>query len=128
MIRGLAARVVRAIKSRAQRVRGKLRLVTGFGNEDVMAFWRAHGAEWAREEATPEDLARVSGFVAAVEGLPDKVAAKRTAAHFREVWSKGFTSPADAWGWDEMNDRLPDAVMLSFARGAAEEFRSRQGS
>ncbi len=103
-------------------------MATGFGAQEVNAFWRAHGAEWAREEASPEDLARVSDFVAAVEGLAEKEAGTRIAARFREVWNTGFSSPADAWGWNEMNDRLPDAMLLSFSRGAAEEYRSRRGS
>lgn len=86
-----------------------------------MAFWRAHGAEWAREDAAPQDLARVHEFVASVEGLPDREAAARIAARFREVWNAGFSSPAEAWGWDEMGDQLPDLAMLYFARGAADE-------
>ena len=128
MLRKFARRVKHAIKWRAQRARGNLRVATGFGNEELMAFWREHGAEWAREEARPEDLARVVDIVAAVEGLPEKEAVTRIAARFREVWNDGFSSPAEAWGWNEMNDRLPDAMLLSFARGAAEEHRLRRGS
>ena len=128
MLGRFAARVVHAISWRARRVRGSLRVATGFGNEEVMAFWREHGAEWAREDATPEDLARISGFVASVEGLPDKDAAAHIAARFREVWNTGFSSPAESWGWDEMGDRLPDLAMLSFARGAAEQFRLQRGA
>lgn len=101
---------------------------TGFGANHVKAFWHAHGAEWAREEARPEDLARVVDIVAAVEDLPEKEAVTRIAARFREVWNDGFSSPADAWGWNEMNDRLPDAMLLSFARGAAGEHRLWRGS
>jgi hypothetical protein len=127
MLRRFVGRVKRAIAWRANRVRGRVRIATGVGNEEVMAFWRAHGADWAREEASPEDLARVADIVAAVEGLPEKEAVTRIAARFREVWNAGFSSPAEAWGWDEMNDRLPDAMLLSFARGAAEEHRLRRG-
>lgn len=115
----------------ARRVRGlhaRYRIATGFGSKEVNAFWHEHGATWAREEASPEDLARISDIVAAVEGLREHEAATRIAARFREVWSAGFASPAEAWGWDEMNDRLPDVMLLSFARGAAEEYRQRRGA
>lgn len=93
-----------------------------------MAFWRQHGAEWAREDASPNDLARVADLVVAVEDLSEKEAASRIAGRFREVWETGFSSSADAFGWDEMNDRPPDAALLSFARRVAEEYQLRQGS
>lgn len=128
MIRQFAARIVRAVQWRVARVRGNLKVASGFGREEVMAFWRQHGAEWAREDACPNDLTRVADLVAAVEDLSEKEAASRIAARFREVWETGFSSSADAFGWTEMNDRLPDVALLSFARGAAEEYRLRQGS
>lgn len=127
MLRQFAARVARSAAWRAKRVRGKLRFATGFGQDEVMAFWRDHGAEWAREEAAPDDLERIAGFVASVQDLSEKDAAAGVAARFREIWSKGFSSPEDAWGWDEMADRLPDLALLAFARGAEAEYRSRQG-
>lgn len=122
------ARVNRVIDRRVRGLHARYRMATGFGRNDVNAFWHAHGADWAREEASPEDLARISEIVAGVEGLREQEAATRIAARFREVWSKGFSSPAEAWGWDEMNDRLPDVMLLSFARGAAEAHRQRRRS
>jgi hypothetical protein len=128
MLRRIVASVNDVIKRRARGLHARYRMATGFGSKEVNAFWHEHGATWAREEASPEDLARVSDIVASVQGLREQEAATRIAARFREVWSKGFSSTADAWGWDEMNDRLPDTMLLSFARGAAEEHRQRRDS
>jgi hypothetical protein len=128
MVRRFVARVVHAAGLRVKRVRGKLRVATGFGQQEVLAFWRDHGAEWAREEAALDDLKRVVSLIEAVQGLSDKDAAARIATLFRQVWDKGFASADDAWGWDEMSDSLPDLVLLAFARGAEAEYRLRSAS
>ena len=127
MLRQFAMRVGRAVGWRARRARGKLRVAAGFGNDEVMAFWREHGAEWAREEASPDDLDRIAGFLDSVKGLSDREAAAKLATLFRQVWNAGFSSPEEAWGWEEMGDRLPDAALLAFARGAGEESGLRRG-
>jgi hypothetical protein len=128
MLRRIVARVNGMLARRARGLHARYRMATGFGKKEVNAFWHAHGAAWAREDASPDDLARISDILASVQGLREQEAATQIAARFREVWNTGFSSPADAWGWDEMNDRLPDTMLLSFARGAAEEHRQRRGS
>jgi hypothetical protein len=128
MILQFPARVARSIKWRVRRFRGKLRIARNRNRDDLAAFWRDHGAEWARDEADPNDLRRLSEILVSTHGLSNKKAAATVALSFRQVWKDGFSSREDAFGWDEMGDKLPETALLAFARGADEVFRrERQG-
>lgn len=118
-----AVRLFRAVRWRAARLRAHLRVTGSVGNAEVGEFWRSHGAEWAREQAEPEDLSRISGFLTSLNGLPESQAAPRIAEMFRQIWDDGFSDPDGALDWNEMGDRLPDVALLAFARGADEVHR-----
>jgi hypothetical protein len=101
----------------------RLRISRVAVSEEVLDFWRSHGAEWAREEADFGDLERVAKIVDKTRGMIDQAAAAQVAADFREIWRAGFSDPRDAFGWNEMNDGLPEAALLAFARGAHSAFQ-----
>lgn len=128
MIHYFPARVARLIKWRVRRFWGKQRFARNRGPEALAAFWRDHGAEWARDEADRNDLRRISEILGSTHGLSDRKAAAKVALSFRQVWNEDFSSREDTFGWDEMGDKLPNTALLAFARGADEVFRGeRQG-
>lgn len=96
----------------------RLRLSKAATSDPVLGFWREHGREWALGEASHEDLSRIAAAVERTEGKPEAAAAAEVVADFREVWRVGFADATDAYGWNEMNDGLPDAALLAFAKGA----------
>lgn len=85
----------------------------------VLQFWHEHGAQWAKEEASAEDRARILEIAEKLKGAADERATAIAVSELKAVWAGGFPSGSDAFGWDEMNDRLPDAALLAFVRGAA---------
>tara|TARA_R110000868_G_scaffold10697_5_gene51963 strand:- start:2316 stop:2705 length:390 start_codon:yes stop_codon:yes gene_type:complete len=86
---------------------------------DVLDFWRDHGAQWATEEASSEDRARIAQIAQKIKGMSDERATEAAVSELQSIWQEGFPSGDDAFGWNEMNDRLPDAAMLAFVRGVA---------
>jgi len=123
MKRHFPARVARSIKWRVRSFLGKLRIARNRSSKELAAFWRDHGAEWARDGADRDDLRRISEILVSTHGLSEKKAAATVALSFRRVWNDGFPSCGDAFGWNEMGDSLPDAALLAFARGVDEVFR-----
>lgn len=102
----------------------RLRVSKISSSEPVLAFWRDHGRQWALEEASFDDLSRVAEIAERVSGKGDAAAALGVEAELREIWRAGFSDPADAYGWNEMDDKLPAAAFLAFIRGAHEVWRS----
>lgn len=96
----------------------RLRLSKAATSDPVLGFWREHGREWALGEASHEDLSRIAAVVERAKGKSEIAAAGAIVADFREIWRAGFADAADAYGWSEMNDGLPDIALLAFARGA----------
>lgn len=87
---------------------------------DVLAFWQEHGQQWAREEASSEDRAQIAAIAKSIDGLTDDRAAAIAIPKLQVIWNDGFPSGSDAFGWNEMNDRLPDAALLAFVRGVGQ--------
>lgn len=86
----------------------------------LLGFWRAHGRDWARDEASAEDLRAV----AAIARRARFGGARRARAAFEAIWAAGF-SAGDGPDWRVIPDHLPDAAWLAFAQGAAEVFQAK---
>lgn len=86
---------------------------------DVLDFWRDHGVQWATDEASSEDRARIAQIAQNIERMSDERATEAAVSQLQSIWQEGFPSGEGAFGWNEMNDRLPDAAMLAFVRGVA---------
>jgi hypothetical protein len=86
---------------------------------DVLEFWRDHGAQWASEEASVEDRARIVAIAQKINGMTDGRATQAAISELQAIWQEGFPAGDDAFGWNEMNDHLPDEAMLAFVRGVA---------
>jgi hypothetical protein len=88
----------------------------------LTAFWRDHGKQWAQEEANPADLERMAGLARKVAHLGQGERQAVIVAELQGIWTKGFANPADAFGWDEMNDQLPASALVAFIEGAREKW------
>ena len=80
-------------------------------------FWRDHGRRWAMEEAEYADVQTLAGLYEQVSILPEKDRVGALVGELKQIWRNGFSNPAEAFGWNEMNDGLPDSAFLAFAGG-----------
>jgi hypothetical protein len=90
--------------------------------DTLTAFWRDHGKQWAQEEATASDLARIADLARRVAGMPQDEQKATVVAELQAIWEKGFATQDDAFGWDEMNDQLPPSALVAFIEGAREKW------
>jgi hypothetical protein len=100
---------------------GRRRRVAQSGSDDrLAAFWLEHGREWGQQHASDEDLKRIGALARRIDRLGEGRAATEVTAELKSIWSAGFADPADAFGWDDMNDQLPASAMVAFVKGAGE--------
>lgn len=85
---------------------------------EVLGFWRAHGAEWAQENAGTIEVERVVGIVERAVAAARPAAA--VAAALRAIWETGFSWDEPPFGWNEMGDDLPPEALLAFGQGVRE--------
>lgn len=100
----------------------RLRVEREATSDTVLAFWRGHGRDWADEEASYDDL---KFFGELSERVADMTPANRAAeveATLRSVWRSGFINPAEAFGWNDMNEGLPAAAFVAFVEGVGEKW------
>jgi hypothetical protein len=102
------------------------RIALSASDDRLAAFWLAHGREWGQQHATEADLKRIGSLAMRVGRLGEGPAASEVTAEFKSIWATGFADPADAFGWDDMNDQLPASAMVAFVRGAGEVWDGRQ--
>jgi hypothetical protein len=95
----------------------RLRLERHAKSDEVLTFWREHGRKWAREEAGLQDITRIATVSEAARGQFGANATSLVAAELKNIWKDGFQNPADAFGWNEMNDHLPEAALFAFVQG-----------
>ena len=57
--------------------------------------------------------------------LGEAQASAKVVAELKSIWSVGFPSMEDAFGWDEMHDGLPASAMVAFVKGAGEAWATR---
>ena len=103
----------RKVLGLVERARSKLERSQAREAPELLEFWREHGRAWARADASPDDLARVSD--AAKTGRP---ALARES--FQRFWNSAFDLETGAPEWSLIPGVLPDAAYLAFAQGAAE--------
>jgi hypothetical protein len=115
----LLKKVYRKVMRRMDDIARRRRVSEVATRTDVLDFWRDHGTQWATEEASTEDRARIAQIAQRIEGMPDACATAAALSELQSIWREGFPSGEDTFGWNEMNDRLPDAAMLAFVRGVA---------
>lgn len=96
----------------------RLRISRTAESAEVLQFWRDHGTEWARDEASHADLQVIGTLAERISNLPEARAVQECTAELRQIWRSGFLSPEDAFGWNEMNDQLPDRALHAFVLGA----------
>lgn len=96
----------------------RFRLSQAAGSVDFANFWRAHGANWAEKEASPEVLAHVNDIAARTQSLGKKERATAINDALKQVWTNGFGG-GEAYGWDEMGDELPASALVAFVEGAS---------
>lgn len=118
-----AARYLKALADAAGRRR---RIAQSAAGDGLCAFWWEHGREWGQQQASDEDLRRIGTLADRVARLSESRAAAEVVAELRSIWSAGFTNPADAFGWNDMNDQLPASAMVAFVKGAGEAWEARQ--
>jgi hypothetical protein len=96
----------------------RLRVEREAESEQILAFWRDHGRDWARQEASYNDLKLIGELADHIAGLssPEKLVEVESA--LRAVWRTGFATPSEAFGWNDMNDALPAAALVAFVEGA----------
>lgn len=95
--------------------------------DPILSFWRSHGLDWGREEANPDDLGYLGRLAMELEPLSREQAEITVVRELKSAWATGFANPADALGWDDMNDRLPASALVAFVEGAGEAWKlSRQ--
>jgi len=95
---------------------------------EVLAFWRGHGGDWAKEEASAGDLETVSSLADRLAPLSAKHRKQEVVTAFRRIWEAGFSNPAIAFPWDDMHDNMPPDAMLAFVDGAAAAAREKRGA
>jgi hypothetical protein len=97
----------------------RLRVSRHAESEEVLAFWREHGKQWAQQEASHEDIKKLVTVLQS--SLSAGEAAESVAlSQLQAIWTAGFSDSASAYGWNEMNDELPPAALLAFVRGVEE--------
>ena len=110
----------RRLKGRIGGIFRRLRNARSADSGELRAFWRNHGRDWATDEASPEDRARI---VALAEKLAPMSASQQeleVVTALKAIWRDGFLDPTDAFGWDDMNDGLPASSLVPFVLGAAD--------
>ena len=95
----------------------RLRVDRDAESEEVLGFWRDHGTIWAREEATYKQIELLAEIALRTRGLKNGAAIDQVTVALKAIWKNGFADPADAYGWDEMTDRLPRSAYLAFIQG-----------
>jgi hypothetical protein len=104
------------------------RVAQSASDDRLYAFWSEHGREWGEQHASEADLKRIASLAARIARLGEARAAAEVVGELKSIWSLGFADPADAFGWDDMNDQLPVSAMVAFVKGAGEAWEARQMS
>jgi hypothetical protein len=89
-------------------------------SDEVLAFWREHGRRWALEEASRDDIMKLVAISEVAASAPPEQAAGAVSAKLHQIWNEGFSGAIAPYGWDEMNDRLPETALLAFVQGVGE--------
>ena len=95
----------------------RLRLSRDSEAPEVLEFWRQHGSEWAREEATYAEIQRLVGISKAASALSGEAAVAHALSELKAIWRAGWPGSVEPYGWDEMNDMLPSSAYLAFLQG-----------
>jgi hypothetical protein len=95
----------------------RLRLSRDAESPEVLEFWRQHGAEWAREEASFAEIRRLVDISKAAAARSAGDAATYALAELKAIWRAGWPGSVEPYGWDEMNDMLPSLAYLAFLQG-----------
>lgn len=117
--------VGRRLRSLAAAVQRRDRVAQSAGDDHLAAFWRDHGREWGQQHASEQDLQRLGILADGLARLGEAQASAKVVAELKSIWSAGFPSPEDAFGWDEMHDGLPASAMVAFVKGAGEAWATR---
>lgn len=100
----------------------RLRVEREATSDAVLSFWRNHGRDWAGEEASYDDLKFLGELSERVAGMTPANRAADVEATLRSVWRSGFINPAEAFGWNDMNEGLPAAAFVAFVEGVGEKW------
>ena len=95
----------------------RLRVSRDAESPDVLEFWRQHGTEWAREEATYAEIKRLVDVSKGAAAQPPEDAAPYAVGELKAIWRTGWPGSIEPYGWDEMNDMLPASAYLAFLQG-----------
>jgi hypothetical protein len=95
----------------------RLRLSRDAEAPDVLDFWRQHGTDWAREEASFTEIKRMVDICRAAAAQPMQDAAPYAVGELKAIWRAGWPGSMEPYGWDEMNDMLPALAYLAFLQG-----------
>jgi hypothetical protein len=89
-------------------------------SDEVLAFWREHGRQWALEEASRDDIMKLVAISQVGASAGPGQAPGVVSAKLQQIWNEGFSKAIAPYGWDEMNDRLPETALLAFVQGVEE--------
>lgn len=83
----------------------------------MLEFWRQHGIEWARDEASFTEIKRLIDISKTAAGQQAEEAVSYVVGELKAIWRAGWTGSVEPYGWDEMNDMLPPKAYLAFLQG-----------
>lgn len=95
----------------------RLRVSRDAESPDVIEFWRQHGTEWAREEASFAEIKRLADIAKAAAGQAPEYAIPFALGELKAIWRTGWPSLTEPYGWDDMNDMLPPSAYMAFLQG-----------
>jgi hypothetical protein len=95
----------------------RLRVSRQAQSEEILKFWRDHGCEWARSEASYDDIVKLVTISQSAQAAAPESAEAIAVSQLQAIWDAGFPGEPAPYGWNEMDDRLPPAALTAFIRG-----------